>query len=246
MDSDFDYLFDGHTEQSRLVNESPYLFHTYEPTQRKITCAILLRYTVSVRKRPSHTLIFSLKLSSRESNFANHRAPAVFVVRLFGTAQESNGFLAHRLPYQREGHDSGFRDNGNPRWNGSSGRPTNGCTHWKYTTGTGATPVGHFWRQIAEYGVTPYNVYYFMQGDSTPSGNVIITLLHAVCDKLRDITTQRINMGTKQGVALKNEISNYNNALRNRTRRHRSTTSITRTASFTTNCKTISSATSPR
>ena len=72
----------------------------------------------------------------------------------------------------------------------------------------------HFGEQIAEYGVTPYNVYYFMQGH-TLLDNVIITLLHAVCDKLRDITTQRINMGTKQGVALKNEISNYNNALRN-------------------------------
>lgn len=71
-----------------------------------------------------------------------------------------------------------------------------------------------FGEQIAEYGVTPYNVYYFMQGH-TLLDNVIITLLHAVCDKLRDITTQRINMGTKQGVALKNEISNYNNALRN-------------------------------
>ena len=74
--------------------------------------------------------------------------------------------------------------------------------------------VRHFGEQIAEYGVTPYNVYYFMQGH-TLLDNVIITLLHAVCDKLRDITTQRINMGTKQGVALKNEISNYNNALRN-------------------------------
>lgn len=104
--------------------------------------------------------------------------------------------------------------------------------------------VRHFGEQIAEYGVTPYNVYYFMQGH-TLLDNVIITLLHAVCDKLRDITTQRINMGTKQGVALKTR-SATTTTLCGTYARYCSTTSITRTASFTTNCKTISSATSPR
>ena len=53
-----------------------------------------------------------------------------------------------------------------------------------------------------------------MQGH-TLLDNVIITLLRTVCDRLRDMTIQRINTGSKQGIALKNELSNYNNALRN-------------------------------
>ena len=45
--------------------------------------------------------------------------------------------------------------------------------------------------------------------------NVVLILLHAVCDRLRDMTIERIASGTKHGISLKNELSNYNNSLRN-------------------------------
>ena len=45
--------------------------------------------------------------------------------------------------------------------------------------------------------------------------NVVLILLHTVCDKLRDMNIDRIAAGTKQGISLKNELSNYNNSLRN-------------------------------
>ena len=49
MDSDFDYLFNGNTEQSRLVNESPYVFHTYAYATEN---AIRPRYIGYAPKRP--------------------------------------------------------------------------------------------------------------------------------------------------------------------------------------------------
>ena len=45
--------------------------------------------------------------------------------------------------------------------------------------------------------------------NGTPSG------FENVCDKLRDMNIDRIAAGTKQGISLKNELSNYNNSLRN-------------------------------
>ena len=53
-----------------------------------------------------------------------------------------------------------------------------------------------------------------MQGH-TLLDNVVLILLHTVCERLRDMTVERITSGTKQGVSLKNELSNYNNSLRN-------------------------------
>jgi hypothetical protein len=52
-----------------------------------------------------------------------------------------------------------------------------------------------------------------MQGH-TLMDNVVIPMLNAVCDKLKQMCIVRIDTSTKTGVALKNEMSNYNNSLR--------------------------------
>ena len=74
--------------------------------------------------------------------------------------------------------------------------------------------VAAFGRHIRQFGVETDNVYFFMQGH-TLLDNVVLILLHTVCERLRDMTVERITSGTKQGVSLKNELSNYNNSLRN-------------------------------
>ena len=53
-----------------------------------------------------------------------------------------------------------------------------------------------------------------MQGH-TLMDNVVTVMLNAVCDQLKMMSTTRISASTKTGVALRNELSNYNNALRN-------------------------------
>ena len=189
VDSDFDYLFDGHTEQSRLVNESPYLFHTYAYATENYLCHPPSLHRICAKATKNDTLIFDFEAFLREYSRIIY---PLFLWYAY-SARRNNGqptleWLQRQADKRLHALEVHNRD-----W-----------TH----------EVRLFGEQIAEYGVTPYNVYYFMQGH-TLLDNVIITLLHAVCDKLRDITTQRINMGTKQGVALKNEISNYNNALRN-------------------------------
>ena len=52
------------------------------------------------------------------------------------------------------------------------------------------------------------NAYLFMHGH-TLMDNVVMILLNSVCEKLRQMSIAGITASKKQGVALKNEMSNY-------------------------------------
>ena len=211
VDSDFDYLFDGHTEQSRLVNESPYLFHTYAYATENYLCHPPSLHRICAKATKNDTLIFDFEAFLREYSRIIYPLFLWYAYSARRKSERAFSLIDFRTSVRLNYLD--LRDNGQPtlEWLQRQADKRHALEvhnrDWTHE-------VRLFGEQIAEYGVTPYNVYYFMQGH-TLLDNVIITLLHAVCDKLRDITTQRINMGTKQGVALKNEISNYNNALRN-------------------------------
>ena len=74
-------------------------------------------------------------------------------------------------------------------------------------------PMKEFEEQLKQRGVRPENTYLFMHGH-TLMDNVVMVLLNTVCEKLRDMSIARITASQKQGVALKNEMSNYTNSLR--------------------------------
>jgi hypothetical protein len=68
-------------------------------------------------------------------------------------------------------------------------------------------------RQVAKRGVTEENIHYFMQGH-TLKDFVVLPVLQTVCDKLRELTSAMIADSTREGVSLRNELSNYHNSLR--------------------------------
>ena len=70
-----------------------------------------------------------------------------------------------------------------------------------------------FEEQLKERGLTPENAYLFMHGH-TLMDNVVLIMLNTVCEKLRAMSIAKITASKKQGVALKNEMSNYTNSLR--------------------------------
>ena len=74
-------------------------------------------------------------------------------------------------------------------------------------------PMKEFEEQLRQRGVKPENTYLFMHGH-TLMDNVVMILLNTVCEKLRAMSIARITASQKQGVALKNEMSNYTNSLR--------------------------------
>ena len=74
-------------------------------------------------------------------------------------------------------------------------------------------PMLEFEQQLKSRGLTPENAYLFMHGH-TLMDNVVMILLNSVCEKLRQMSIAKITASKKQGVALKNEMSNYTNSLR--------------------------------
>ena len=74
-------------------------------------------------------------------------------------------------------------------------------------------PMQLFEQQLCARGLTPETTYLFMHGH-TLMDNVVMVLLNSVCEKLRQLSIAKINSSKKQGVALRNELSNYTNSLR--------------------------------
>ena len=74
-------------------------------------------------------------------------------------------------------------------------------------------PMKEFEVQLRGRGLTPENAYLFMHGH-TLMDNVVLIMLNTVCEKLRAMSIAKITASKKQGVALKNEMSNYTNSLR--------------------------------
>jgi hypothetical protein len=76
-----------------------------------------------------------------------------------------------------------------------------------------AAEIPAFAERMRKKGVEPENAYLYMHGH-TLMDCVVMKLLEGVCEKLRQISLQKIISSSKEGVALKNEVSNYTNSLR--------------------------------
>ena len=79
--------------------------------------------------------------------------------------------------------------------------------------GAWAQEMADFQEQIRKRGVREENIFYFMQGH-TLKDHVVLPVLQVVCAKLRELTNKTIAESTREGVSLRNELSNYNNSLR--------------------------------
>ena len=66
---------------------------------------------------------------------------------------------------------------------------------------------------LLQRGVTPETTYLYMHGH-TLMDNVVMIMLSSVCDRLRQMSVEKINSSKKEGLSLRNEMSNYMNSLR--------------------------------
>lgn len=212
VDSDFDYLFDGQNDQSRLVNESPYVFHTYAYATENFICYPPSLHRICAKATKNDAMIFDFEAFM--ASYSQIIYPVFLWYAYSARLKNEKAFTlldfrsTVRLNYLDLSNDGEstlqwLKRQVDKRVHSLEAHNS----HW-------IDAVKHLGEQIGTYGVTPYNVYLFMQGH-TLMDNVIMILLNTVCEKLRDMATRRIAAGTKQGTALKNELSNYNNSLRN-------------------------------
>lgn len=211
VDSDFDYLFAGRTEQSREVLGARYMFHTYAYATENYLCYAPSLHNVCVKATKNDTRIFDFVQFMHDYSCtiyplfvwyafsAQLATENVFPlidfkasVRIGYLDLEQNGARTIEWLQRNVEKREKLLQQRNPRM---------------------IEPMKRFEEQLRERGVKPENTYLFMHGH-TLMDNVVMILLNSVCEKLRAMSIARITASQKQGVALKNEMSNYTNSLR--------------------------------
>ena len=211
VDSDFDFLFNGATEQSRLIRDSRYMFHTYTYATENYLCYAPSLHNVCVRATKNDTRIFDFERFM--ADYSRIIYP-LFLWYAYSAQQESEHIFtladfraSVRLNFLEIEHN-GLRTLAWLRRNVARRDQALRERHAEMIE-----PKRAFAEKLFRRGVTPENTYLFMHGH-TLMDNVVIVLLNTVCEKLRELSIAKITASSKKGVALKNEMSNYTNSLR--------------------------------
>ncbi|MCD7964089.1 MAG: DUF4435 domain-containing protein [Rikenellaceae bacterium] len=212
VDSDFDYLFGNFNEQSRLVNNTKYLFQTYTYATENYLCYPPSLRRLCVRATKNDTNIFDFEEFMR--GYSRIIYP-LFVWYAFSAQKSSQkSFTLADFRNIVRLHYVDLRDNGANTLAWLTRQTEKKLKTLEKHNSDWLRELPAFQRKLHEKGVTKENVYLFMQGH-TLKDNVVVVLLQNVCDKLRELSNNIINNSDRRGQALRNELSNYNNSLRN-------------------------------
>ncbi len=210
VDSDFDYLFADQTPLAQLINNTPYIFHTYAYATENYLCYAPSLHNLCVKATKNDARIFDFERFFRDYSrtifplflwyaySAQINSPSIFPLQDFKSnvkinylEVDDNG--ADTLEWLRRQVDRKLK--------------TLRAHHGEIEKHFPA-----FSHLLKTRGVTPDNTYLFMQGH-TLMDNVAMPVLDAVCDKLRQLSLQRIGNSQRHGVTLANEQSNYKNSM---------------------------------
>ena len=211
VDSDFDYLFAGRTEQSKEVNGARYMFHTYAYATENYLCYAPSLHNVCVKATKNDTHIFDFVRFMHEYSCTIY---PLFLWYAFSAqlASENVFPLVDFKQSVRIGYldleENGARTLARLRRNVEKRERL-----LQQRNARMIEPMREFEEQLRSRGLKPENAYLFMHGH-TLMDNVVLVLLNTVCEKLRQMSIARITASEKRGVALKNEMANYTNSLR--------------------------------
>ena len=211
VDSDFDYLFDGATEQSGRLLSAGNMFHTYTYATENYLCYAPSLHNVCVKATKNDTRIFDFV------RFFDRYSQTIYPLFLWyaysAKLSTENVFtLVEFKASVRLGYVD-IRRNGEYTLEWLRRNVERRRRSLEMHNPDMVSDVEAFGRELRERGVEPENTYLFMHGH-TLMDNVTLVVLSAVCDKLRQLSLAKIQSSAKQGVALRNELSNYTNTLR--------------------------------
>ena len=212
VDSDFDYLFGERTEQSRTVNNSRYMFHTYAYATENFLCYAPSLHNVCVKATKNDTRIFDFVKFMEEYSLIIY---PVFLWYAYSAQMgtESIFTLNDFRSTVRLGYLD-IKENGRSTLEWLRGNVSSRLRALERNYPQMQQPVEEFGRYLRDSkDVVPEQTYLYMHGH-TLMDNVVMVLLTDVCDHLRKLSQARISSSSKEGIALRDEMSNYNNSLR--------------------------------
>ena len=211
VDSDFDYLFADRTPQSKEVNGSRFMFHTYAYATENYLCYAPSLHNVCVKATQNDTRIFDFV------KFMHEYSCTIYPLFLWYaySAQLATENVFPLIDFKqsvRIGYLD-IEDNGSKTIEWLRRNVSKRENLLRQRNPRMIEPMKEFEVQLRGRGLTPENAYLFMHGH-TLMDNVVLIMLNTVCEKLRAMSIAKITASKKQGVALKNEMSNYTNSLR--------------------------------
>jgi len=211
VDSDFDYLFNGSTEQSEHLLSAHNMFHTYTYATENYLCYAPSLHNVCVKATKNDTRIFDFV------RFFDDYSRAIYPLFLwYAYSAKLSNENVFKLTEFRASVRLGYvdiRNNGENTLEWLRRNVDRRRRHLEEHNPDMVSAVEAFGRELRERGVEPETTYLFMHGH-TLMDNVTLVVLGAVCEQLRRLSLAKIQSSRKQGVALRNELSNYTNTLR--------------------------------
>ncbi len=211
VDSDFDYIFDGETAQSRELLDARFMFHTYAYATENYLCYAPSLHNVCVKATKNDTRIFDFEY------FLSEYSSIIYPLFLWYSYSAKQSFehmfvLADFRAAVRLGYLE-IENNGENtlEWLRRGVEKTLSELREGYPDMVDAVEV--FAEELKQRGVTPQTTYLYMHGH-TLMDSVVMVVLNRVCEQLRNMSISRISNSSKRGVALDNELSNYKNSLR--------------------------------
>lgn len=211
MDSDFDYLLSDDDAQSRMIVEHPYMFHTYAYATENYLCYAPSLHNVCVKATKNDTRIFSFETFL--ADYSRTIYP-LFLWYVYSASKHTENVFplvdfkaSVRLNYLD------IPDNGRNTIEWLTRQVARREQALEYQYPDIAKEIPRFGEYLRTKGVEPELTYLFMHGH-TLMDNVVMVILHDVCEKLRQHSIAKIVASSKEGIALNNEMSNYKNTLR--------------------------------
>lgn len=211
IDSDFDYLFNGATEQSQRVLGAKNMFHTYTYATENYLCYAPSLHNVCVKATKNDMRIFDFVRFMAEYSKVIYPLFLWYVYsaqhhteRLFTLAEFRASVRLNYVDIRHNGENTlaWLQRNVERRYEAiNRDNPDIG------------DKLDNLAMALEKRGVSPDNCYLYMHGH-TLMDNVVLPLLTSVCDKLRQLSIAKIHNSKVEGVALSNELQNYTNTLR--------------------------------
>ena len=211
MDSDFDYLLSDDDEQSRLIIEHPYMFHTYAYATENYLCYAPSLHNVCVKATKNDTRIFSFETFL--ADYSRTIYPLFLWYVYSASKHTENVFPLADFKSSVRLNYLDIPDNGRNTIEWLARQVARREQALEYQYPEIAKDIPRFGEYLRTKGVEPELTYLFMHGH-TLMDNVVMIVLHDVCEKLRQMSLAKIVASSKEGIALNNEMSNYKNCLR--------------------------------
>lgn len=209
VDSDFDYLLNGATAQSRRVLDAQWLFHSYTYSIENYLC-----YAPSLRSICTKATKNDMPTLDFEWFMAEYSKIIYPVFLWYAYSAKLEQVNLYKLDTFRNDVRILYIDLEN------GGRETLAWVKHKITKRldilrrtypTYRAQIEAAGEEMRSRDLYPDNTYLFMQGH-TLFENVAIPILESICNKLKNLELRKINDSSTSGVPLANALDNYRNA----------------------------------